>query len=198
MAHHLGMGLGALTNALSGQIWQRRFHADPLVRAAELLLYERIPRRLMLQKPQTARPEASLPNPDLEAPAVRELDTPLTPQPRVALLGRLPYTVMLTNGGSGYSRYEDLAVTRWRADGTTDSTGQHCYVKDLARGRIWSTAHQPVCARADTYHVSLATDRVVFHRTDGPIRDADGDHHRPRRLGGGAAGDADQQRQRPL
>ena len=169
MAHHLGMGLGALTNALSGQIWQRRFHADPLVRAAELLLYERIPRRLMLQKPQTARPEAALPNPDLEAPAVRELDTPFTPQPRVALLGRLPYTVMLTNGGSGYSRYEDLAVTRWRADGTADSTGQHCYVKDLARGRIWSSAHQPVCARADTYHVSLATDRVVFHRTDGPI-----------------------------
>ena len=76
---------------------------------------------------------------------------------------------MLTNGGSGYSRYEDLAVTRWRADGTADSAGQHCYVKDLARGRIWSTAHQPVCARADTYHVSLATDRVVFHRTDGPI-----------------------------
>ena len=169
MAHHLGMGLGALTNVLSGQIWQRRFHADPLVRAAELLLYERIPRRMMLQKPQTARPEASLPSPELEAPAVRELDTPLTPQPRVALLGRLPYTVMLTNGGSGYSRYEDLAVTRWRADGTADSAGQHCYVKDVTRGRIWSTAHQPVCARADTYHVSLATDRVVFHRTDGPI-----------------------------
>ena len=87
----------------------------------------------------------------------------------MALLGRLPYTVMLTNGGSGYSRYEDLAVTRWRADGTVDSSGQHCYVKDVTRGRLWSTAHQPVCARADTYHVSMATDRVVFHRIDGPI-----------------------------
>ncbi|MGZ6035469.1 MAG: glucoamylase family protein, partial [Myxococcaceae bacterium] len=169
VAHHLGMGLGALTNALTGQIWQRRFHADPLVRAAELLLYERIPRRLMLQEPQSARPEASLPNPELEVPAVRELDTPFTPQPRVALLGRLPYTVMLTNGGSGYSRYEDLAVTRWRADGTVDSSGQHCYVKDVTRGRLWSTAHQPVCARADTFHVSMATDRIVFHRIDGPI-----------------------------
>ncbi|HSP18646.1 MAG TPA: glucoamylase family protein, partial [Myxococcaceae bacterium] len=169
MAHHLGMGLGALTNALTGQIWQRRFHADPLVRAAELLLYERIPRRQMLQEPQAARPEASLPNPDLEAPAVRELDTAFTPQPRVALLGRLPYTVMVTNGGSGYSRYEDLAVTRWRADATADSAGQHCYVKDVTRGRLWSTAHQPVCAGADSFHVSMATDRVVFHRTDGLV-----------------------------
>ncbi|HEY2436104.1 MAG TPA: glucoamylase family protein, partial [Solirubrobacteraceae bacterium] len=48
MAHHLGMGLVALTNVLRGHLWQDRFHGDPLVRAAELLLYERIPRRLML------------------------------------------------------------------------------------------------------------------------------------------------------
>src|SRR5690349_11852029 len=40
MAHHIGMSLVALTNALTGRIWQRRFHADPLVRAAELLLHE--------------------------------------------------------------------------------------------------------------------------------------------------------------
>jgi cyclic beta-1,2-glucan synthetase len=169
MAHHLGMGLVALTNALRGQIWQDRFHADPLVRSAELLLYERIPRRLSLQKPQTARAEASLPDPDLERPAVRELDTADTPQPAVALLGRLPYIIMVTNGGSGYSRHEDRAVTRWRADGTTDAAGQFCYVKDLSRGRVWSTAHQPLCAAADSYHVTLATDRVVFHRSDGPI-----------------------------
>ena len=54
-------------------------------------------------------------------------------------------------------RYEGLAVTRWRADGTRDDTGQFCYVKDLASGRVWSAAHQPVCAPADWYHAFLAT-----------------------------------------
>ncbi|HEY3587759.1 MAG TPA: carbohydrate-binding protein, partial [Myxococcaceae bacterium] len=86
-----------------------------------------------------------------------------------ALLGRLPYTIMVTNGGSGYSRFETLAVTRWRADGTSEATGQFCYLKDLGSGRVWSAAHQPVCAPADAYHVMLATDRAVFHRTDGAI-----------------------------
>src|SRR5262249_11496243 len=166
MAHHIGMGLVALTNALTACRWQHRFHADPLVRAAELLLYERIPRRVMFQETQVARAEASLPDPELERPAVRRFDTAGTPQPRVALLGRLPYTIMVTNAGSGYSRYRSLAVTRWRADGTTDASGQFCYLRDLRTGKVWSSAHQPTGAEADSYQAALATDRVIFHRLD--------------------------------
>ncbi|HET9039358.1 MAG TPA: glucoamylase family protein, partial [Gemmatimonadales bacterium] len=169
MAHHLGMGLVALTNALAGQVWQERFHADPVVRSAELLLHERIPRRLVLQQPQGARLDELMPEAEIERPAVRELDTPDTPNPHVALLGHLPYTIMVSHCGGGYSRYESLAVTRWHSDGTRDATGQFCYVKDLSTGRIWSAAHQPVCAPADWYRSYLATDRVTFHRADGDI-----------------------------
>src|SRR5262249_51996794 len=167
MAHHIGMGLAALTNALTACRWQHRFHADPLVRAAELLLYERIPRRVMFQEAQVARAEASLPDPELARPAVRRFATAGPPQPRVALLGRLPYTIMVTNAGSGYSRYGALAVTRWRADGTTDASGQFCYLRDLRTGQVWSSAHQPTGTEADSYQAALATDRVIFHRLDG-------------------------------
>ncbi len=169
MAHHQGMALVALSNALTGGAWQRRFHADPLVRSAELLLHERIPRRLVLQAPQGARRDEGLPEAEIERPAVRELDTTDTPAPHVALLGHLPYTVMVSHCGGGYSRYEALAVTRWRSDGCLDATGQFCYLKDLATGRAWSAAHQPVCAPADWYHAYLATDRVTFHRADGAV-----------------------------
>ena len=169
MAHHQGMGLVALTNILVPSVWPRRFHADPVVRSAELLLHERIPRRLTLREPQRVRPDAALPEADIEQPAVRRFDSPDTPQPHIALLGEPPYTIMLSNAGGGYSRYETLAVTRWRADGCRDATGQFQYVKDLSTGRVWSAAHQPVCAPADRYHADLATDRVTFHRLDGTI-----------------------------
>ena len=169
MAHHIGMSLIALTNLLLSGVWPRRFHADPLVRSAELLLHERVPRAVVLHDAQTARPEEALPDPELERPAVREADTPFSPQPRIALLGHLPYTIMVSQCGAGYSRYEELAVTRWRADGTRDQTGQFCYLKDLQTGAVWSAAHQPVGAPADSFRVELATDRVIFHRTDGEI-----------------------------
>ncbi len=169
MAHHIGMSLAALTNVLTDDVWQRRFHSDPLVQSAELLLHERIPRRLVLQPARAARAAGALPRPEAENQAVRELTGPDTPRPHVALLGRQPYTVMVTHAGSGFSRYEDIAVTRWRADGTTDAMGQFCYVRDVTGERVWSTAHQPVCAPADAYRALLASDRVTFNRANGDI-----------------------------
>jgi cyclic beta-1,2-glucan synthetase len=169
MAHHIGMGMVALTNALTRGAWRRRFHADPRVRAAELLLQERLPRGQVFQETQRARPEDALPEPEFALPMVREFDDPGSPRPHVALLGRASFTAMVTHAGGGYSRHGALAVTRWRADGTTDSTGQFCYVRDVGRERVWSSAHQPVCAPADHYRAFLATDRVEFHRIDGDI-----------------------------
>ncbi|HKU60068.1 MAG TPA: glucoamylase family protein, partial [Gemmatimonadales bacterium] len=169
MAHHVGMSLVALANALTGQRWQQRFHSDPTVRAAELLLHERVPRSLELQEPQSARADEALPDPEVDRPVVREIDTPDTPAPHVALLGHWPYTAMVSHAGSGYSRYEDLAVTRWRADATRDATGQFIYLRDLGDHRVWSAGHQPVCAPADWYRAYLATDRVAIHRGDGRV-----------------------------
>jgi cyclic beta-1,2-glucan synthetase len=169
MAHHVGMSLVALTNALTGQRWQARFHSDPVVRAAELLLQERVPRSLELQEPQTSRADEALPDPDVGRPVVREVDAPDTPAPHLALLGHWPYTVMVSHCGAGYSRHEDLAVTRWRADATLDATGQFCYLRDLGSGRTWSAGHQPAGVRPDWYRAYLATDRVALHRGDGPV-----------------------------
>jgi len=170
MAHHVGMTLVALTNLLTGNVWQDRFHADVLVKSVELLLHERMPRAVMVRPPAPTADEEGVLDEPLDQPVVRAFDTADTPTPHVAFLGHRPYTVMLTNAGAGYSRHGPLAVNRWKADGTRDATGQFCYIKDIGSGRIWSSAHQPTGAIADTYRASLATERVTFERTDGDIR----------------------------
>ena len=169
MAHHIGMTLVSLTNVLREDLWQERFHADPLVKSAELLLHERVPRRLVMQKAQSARPDDAQPNTERNRPIVREVNTSEANAPRIALLGSAPYMVMLNHNGSGYSRYETLAVTRWRADSTCDDTGQFCYVKDITTGRVWSAAQQPIAAPAEWSRAWLASDRVTLQRADGEI-----------------------------
>jgi len=169
MAHHIGMSFVALTNALADRLWQRRFHSDPMARAVELVLHERIPRRLVMQDAQASDTDGGRGPVETEKPAVRQIETPDTPQPRVGLLASLPYTVMLSNAGAGYSRYEQLAITRWRADGTRDDHGQWCYVRDLTDDQVWSVTHQPTAKRADSYLATFATDRISFNRRDGDV-----------------------------
>ena len=167
MAHHIGMSIIALDNALNRQVWPRRFHTDPLVRSAELVLQERIPRRLTVQDVQ-GDDVARVPS-EMEKPAVREIETPHTPQPVVGILGNVPYTTLITNAGGGFSRYGNLAVTRWRHDSTRDNYGQWCYVKDMSTGHVWSTAHQPSGTEPQWYRVLFASDRITFIRRDGDI-----------------------------
>ena len=45
MAHHQGMSLIAINNYLNNNVMQARFHSAPMIKATELLLQERMPRR---------------------------------------------------------------------------------------------------------------------------------------------------------
>ncbi len=55
MAHHQGMSLVALDNALHDSPMQRRFHADPRVQAADLLLQERMPQHRAAEESARSR-----------------------------------------------------------------------------------------------------------------------------------------------
>ena len=41
---------------------------------------------------------------------------------------------MITDAGSGYSRWHDLAVTRWREDATCDADGAYVFLRDMIAG----------------------------------------------------------------
>ena len=84
MAHHIGMTLVSLTNVLLHDIWQARFHADSLVKSVELLLHERIPRRLVMQDVQAVLPDEARQTTESDRPVVREINTSLPSPPRIA------------------------------------------------------------------------------------------------------------------
>src|SRR5512140_229906 len=99
----------------------------------------------------------------------RIFDSPDSAIPEVQLLSNGRYHVMVTSAGGGYSRWKDLAVTRWREDGTRDDCGAFCYLRDMDSGAFWSSAHQPTLARGDDYEAIFSEARVEFRRTDHEI-----------------------------
>ena len=168
MAHHQGISLVAFGNTLRDGIMRRRFHSDPQVRAAELLLQERPPRELAQRRPRLEHLPAT-PVRDATGPATRQFDTPHTPLPAAHLLSNGRYAVMLTAAGSGYSQRGKLFVTRWREDVTTDAWGSYIFLRDVASGKVWSATYQPVAVEPDDYTVTFAEDRVRITRRDGAL-----------------------------
>ncbi|HYT88303.1 MAG TPA: glucoamylase family protein, partial [Gemmataceae bacterium] len=131
MAHHQGMSLVALANGLLGDVMPRRFHAAQLVRSTELLLEERLPRTAEPVVPPDMATVGRPTGQEGPSPVSRRITTPFTPGPRTHLLSNGHYSVMVTNAGSGFSRCDDLDVTRWREDFTRDDPGNFCYIRDL-------------------------------------------------------------------
>jgi cyclic beta-1,2-glucan synthetase len=169
MAHHQGMTLVSIDNALNGSPMPNRFHADLRVQSAELLLQERIPHLVPLKNPPIEKAEHVPSTRRMPAVQVRRYVTPHTLSPRTNFLSNGSYAVMLTNAGGGYSRRQGLAMTRWREDITTDAWGTFIYVRDLDSGEVWSTTYRPTGGEPDEYEVTFAPDRATFRRIDGDI-----------------------------
>ncbi|WP_371868246.1 GH36-type glycosyl hydrolase domain-containing protein [Pseudoduganella rivuli] len=166
MVHHQGMGLLALSYLLHDRPMQRRFESDPQLQATLLVLQERSPQAGAFYSDtaeqaairSTAQEQAMLP--------MRVLTQANTPVPETQLLSNGRYHVMVTNAGGSYSRWNNLAVTRWREDSTRDNWGQFCYVRDLDDGAYWSTTYQPTMAEPRKYEVIFSEGRAEFRRTD--------------------------------
>ena len=173
MAHHQGMSLVALTNTLLADVMPRRFHAEPMVRAIELLLQERIPNDPPIIETAEAKGQPEAPSteapPETAAPMSRRLTSPDTPVPRTNLFSNSTYHVMITNAGSGYSKFRNLDVTRWRPDPTQEVWGQFCYIRDVQRELVWSAGYQPTCRPPHGYEVIFAADKATIRRRDADI-----------------------------
>ncbi len=168
MAHHLGMSLLSLAYLVLDRPMQKRFESDPLFQATTLLLQERIPKATALTSRTVETLDVRTTKDGLET-SVRLFKSPGTMIPEVQLLSNGRYHVMITNAGGGYSRWKDIAVTRWREDTTRDNRGSFCYLRDVTSGEVWSTAHQPTLKPSKSYEAIFSEGRAEFRRRDHDI-----------------------------
>ena len=161
-AHHQGMSMAALANLLLGEVVRRRFHSDPRIRAIESLLFERIPLarlRVRQRRAPTLIPVKKT------APEQAERFLPVrTTVPQTVLLGNGRYSVMLTNAGSGFSRWHQFDITRWRADSAVDQWGTFIFLHEARPGVTWSATLQPICDDRREMSATFTANRAEFRR----------------------------------
>ena len=171
MAHHQGMSMLTIANLLLPTPIYERFHRNKQVRAAELLLQERIPKRAkFIRHPAMTR--------ELESPAVQKQDTvslrefrsPHNRTPEVNVLSNGSFTTVVTNSGSGFSLYKGLLLSRWRPDPVMDHWGNYVYIRDISTDKVWSPSYQPCKVESPDQLVQFGLDKATFMRKDGDIK----------------------------
>jgi cyclic beta-1,2-glucan synthetase len=170
MAHHQGMSIVAVANAIFEGRMRDRFHSDPVIEAAELLLQEKAPRDIPVA---TVRTEADERGKVVEAEP--SADTRLILEPAAALrstnlMSNGRYSVMVTATGSGYSRWNDLAVTRWQPDPTEDRLGTYLFLRDAETGDWWSATAEPKRVAGEHAQTFFRDDKASFVKTVGTLR----------------------------
>ena len=167
LAHHQGMTLVALSNALLGDLMVKRFHADPRMQATELLLQERVPRRAPIAQPRPVE-ETHVAAP-VAAAAVRRFRSAHTRFPHAQFLSNGNYVAVVTNGGGGASFCRGRAVTRYREDPTRDPGSQFIYLRDVRSGLVWSPTFQPMGLESEDCVVTFLAEKATFRRRDDDI-----------------------------
>ncbi|VEA66891.1 Cellobiose phosphorylase [Serratia plymuthica] len=74
---------------------------------------------------------------------------------------------MITQAGGSYSRWQNLALTRWREDATCDNWGAFCYLRDPQTGEVWSNTWQPIGGAAKGYSAVFNDAGAEYQRSQG-------------------------------
>ena len=169
MAHHQGMILAGIANALLGDRFVERLEREPRMRVISLLLSERVPR---LAPPEIERlEERDRPSAPVAAVTIPPPYEPPAgaPAPQAHLIGNGSLACWISDSGGGGLRWHRNAVTRFLADPTRDVEGLWIYIADEDNGALWSATRQPTARPASDYRAIFHPHMAEFHRREEQI-----------------------------
>ena len=161
-AHHQGMTLAALANAVLNDVMVGRFHTEARIQATELLLQERVPRFVPVTRPRPI--EVTRVAPLILPVSPRRFRTPHTRYPHAGFLSNGRYVSIVTNAGGGASSCRGLTVTRRREDATRDVGSQYVYLRDVRSGAVWSATYHPIRREPAEYRTNFVPDKAVIQQ----------------------------------
>ncbi len=168
MAHHQGMNLVAINNFLNDGIMRRRFHAEAIIKATEVLLEEKRQSHFISIARRGYTIKMGKMNFKEDLLSKRYVNSVAPRIPVASYLSNNKYALMITSDGDGFSNYRDMMLYRWRAD-LYANTGNYIYIKDINQGKFWSATYNPTKTEPDDYQAIFSPHQAEFKRMDGDI-----------------------------
>lgn len=168
MSHHHGMSILALNNFINNNLMQDRFHRNPVIKAYEVLLQEKIPEGTMVMREEIEAQKKFDAVAKEEVKTVRKLILSKDVLPNVHILSNGEYSTILTDRGTGYSQKEGVLVTRW--SGKIDKLdGTFIFIQNINSNMTWSVTYAPFLEEDDKYRIVFSQDMAKFSKRVGNI-----------------------------
>ena len=172
MAHHQGMILTAINNYINDGIIQNRFHLNPSINAAEILLKERVPLAVPIKEKKNSKYNKFI------QPAKEEFTSHISYEDYASFKSRLNPMInthtngkigtLITDSGANFMYYKNYAITKNRY--VKDITlGNQVVFTDKSTGMIWSGTYAPNYKEPDSYSLAYSLACSEFRRKDGDI-----------------------------
>lgn len=163
MAHHIGMSIVAINNALKDNIMQKRFLRDKdMDRATELLNEKNSVGEVMLQ--DLLKKKIKKHSVDKEGEP-EFIGTIFPQQPRVKVLANTDMSCILTGSGSSYIKCNKTDILRRPVDLLRDPKGSFCFIK--FDNDIYSTTFAPGYNSSVMYETAFSKSSVEYYaKTD--------------------------------
>ena len=173
MAHHQGMILTAINNYLNNDIIQRRFHKNPDIKAAEILLKERVPMGIPIKENINSKYNKFTQN------SVEDYTSHITyitqnmlesgnhRNMNVQTNGRM--TVLTADTGENYLYYNNYAITKNRYHDKKTFNGNTVVFTDKSTGNVWSYCYDESYRKPESYGVLFNLAISDFYRKDGDV-----------------------------
>lgn len=165
MVHHLGMSMLAFDNVIHDNIIQKRFHRDVSMKSAEELLGERVPTNVIVSKENREKVAPLVPIIQDEEIFLRNIEKIDRNEPKMHALSNGRYSVVLADNGCGYSKYQNIMISRWRNDLQNGIYGNFIYIKDITNDRWWTTTLAPAFDTDSQYRTVFSPHKAEFYRT---------------------------------
>jgi len=162
MAHHQGMLLSAIGNALNDSVFVRRFNRDARISAIDLLMHERVPWEYIPEP----LPDAGSTFPEQIERRVRPLHgwpAEDTDAPQVHTLGNGHLSVWLSSAAAGSIWRHGQSLTRWVCDPIIDNGAARLLLCDAEDGRIWDFRRTPEQWVDVMFHAEKASFHLQHH-----------------------------------
>ncbi|WP_232404310.1 GH36-type glycosyl hydrolase domain-containing protein [Pseudophaeobacter flagellatus] len=162
MAHHQGMLLSAIGNALGDSVFVRRFNRDARISAIDLLMHERVPWEYI--------PE---PLPDAGSTLPEQIERRVLPLhgwsaedtdvPQIHTVGNGHLSVWLSSAATGSIWRHGQSLTRWSGDPVIDNGAARLLLRDAEDGATWEFRRTPEQWVDVMFHAEKASFHLQHH-----------------------------------